>query len=142
MSAVQRVMEHDCCLMFEAMRRLIEGTCCLQGEENLCAWDLFGKLYMAFLEHVDFEEAHILGKLHEAERIQHQAEHMRLRGLIERARWEFECAEGTSFREILRELTIELKAHHEHDPEFSETAEVTNDQNLLRIVERSESSFL
>jgi hypothetical protein len=141
MGQIQQAMERDCCLIFEAMRRLIEGTCCLQGEENLCVWDLFGKLYIALSEHVEFEEAHVLPKLPHQERARHHAEHMRLRELIERARWEFECAEGNSFREVLRELFLVLKVHHENDPELSDL-DLLVDRNLRCIAERAESAYL
>jgi hypothetical protein len=141
MIRVQQAMEKDCCLIFEAMRRLIEGTCCFQEKENLCVWDLFGKLYSAFAEHVDFEEAHVLPKLQREERAQHHAEHLRLRELIERARWEFECADGNSFRDVLRELFLTLKAHHERDPELSDV-DMVEDRDLRCIAKRSESAFL
>ena len=119
----------------------LRGTCWLQGEESLCVWDLFGKLYMAFSEHVEFEEAHVLPKLSEQARARHHAEHLKLRELIERARWEFECAEGNSFREVLRELSCALKAHHECDSEFKDV-DLPEDRNLRCIAERAESAFL
>lgn len=134
-------MERDCCLMFEAMRRLIDGTCCLVGEESSSVWDLFGKLYLAFVEHVEFEEEQVLPKLSFEEQEMHRAEHLRLRELIEKARWEFECTDGNSFRTVLRELSDALKAHHEHDSELRD-AELKEDRNLHCIAERAKSGIL
>lgn len=144
-NGVGETIQKDCCVIFEGIRRLIEGTCCLQGEENLCVWDLFYKLHEAFSEHVDFEERWILPRLQEPERSHHRSEHLRLRSLIEDARWEFEAAEGDRFREILRNLANELKAHHEDDPQLEVlegTPGLLRDQNFLRIVERAEQGVL
>ena len=138
---VQQTMEKDCCLMFEAMRRLTEGTCCLQGEENLSVWDLFGKLDFALTEHVEFEEAHVLPKLPCDVRERHHVEHLKLRKLIKTARWALERTEGNSFREVLRELSCALKAHHERDSEL-EDVELVRDRNFRCIAERAEGAFL
>ena len=142
MSAIQKLIQNDCCLMFEAMRRLIDGTCCLQGEENLSAWDLFGKLQMAFLEHVEFEEAHVLDALSLEERELHRAEHFRLCELFKKIESKLECMDGVSFRAALCELMAELKSHHAHDVDMSETDRLINDKNVQRFVERSNHMFL
>ena len=146
MSHVQHTMTKDCCLMLEAIRRLIEGTCCLEGEEVPCVWDLFGKLYTAFTEHVEFEEAHILPKLSATARARHDAEHLKLREIIEKARWEFEHAEGDSFRDRLRELSTALIAHHEGDADFDDVdlddAECPQDLNFQDMSDRAEIGIL
>lgn len=144
-ACAREAMEKDCRLIFEGIRRLIDGTCCLQGEEMLCVWDLFHKIHQAFSEHVSFEEEWVLPRLPEPERSHHLSEHFRLRCLIEDARWEFESANGDRFREILRNLASELKAHHECDKQadlLSKACRPPQDRNFMRIAGRAERALL
>jgi hypothetical protein len=144
MSVVHQTLKQDYELIFEAMRRLIEGTCCLRDDEQVCVWDLFGKLHLAFLEHVEFEEAHILPRLPAEERARHHAQHARLMELIEKARWELECAQGDQFRQILIDLSNELKTHPGFDgtPGLDLEEEAAQDRNYAQIARRAQQAFL
>lgn len=141
MNNIQKGIQQDCCLIFEAIRRLVDGTCCLQDEEKLCAWDLFGKLKMALNEHIDYEESQVLPKLSAQDRDRHHSEHLKLRELLERSRFALEDTRGDLFRRALTELGLSLRAHHERDSQV-DSGPITTDRNLSLILGRAKSALL
>lgn len=70
-------IDHDCCLIMEAIRRLEEGTWLLKDEDDDYSWYLFPKIRESLNEHVALEEQFLFPKLSSSECRRHSQHHHR-----------------------------------------------------------------
>jgi len=123
-SKIKKLLTLDYALIDEAMRRLEDGTCCLIDEDKMSAMDLFGRMHLALINHISFENQALpliaeyfknSDKNSEVKNLcsKMKEEHEYLGGLLEAARRELNDTHPVAFREVLKALKTGLQKHLE-----------------------------
>ena len=144
------LLTRDYELMDEAARRLLDGTCCLLDEEKVSAMELFSKLRIALMDHIQFEEGTVFKNLdlngHKSKEfiLSMKAEHRELLTLIAECERELQESHGVAFRVILRAFLASFRRHRTLEVPFWYKQETTlsDDENLERMRLRAGEKIL
>jgi hypothetical protein len=105
-------IDHDCCLITDAIRRLEESTWMLIDEDGDYSWYLFPKIQESLNEHVALEEQILFPLLSPSDRKHHKQHHHRFLIQLEMAALALRERRAEHFQESLRCLTSILDEHH------------------------------